>query len=132
MTHTITDEQLKKVKEVLDESFKCQIEGGRVNLIALRAVLSILNTIEKQPESAWQPIETAPRDGTEFIAIIKGVESGDMRIVSPCRYNQYGEFQFDYSEISYSWVETHWMQIDQPITPAQQAEAELIEGMHTA
>lgn len=63
----------------------------------------------------WQPIETAPRDGTEFQAWIGNWEPR-------CRFNEDGTFQI-WGRIDYdiegwdyypSAIATHWMPLPEP------------------
>ena len=80
--------------------------------------------------SEWQPIETAPKDGTEFQAWVRGSD-GAMSWWDPrCRYNEEGAFE-SYGHIDYDiygwdscpfWVPTHWM--PQPTAPSNSDQSE--------
>lgn len=64
--------------------------------------------------SQWQPIETAPTDGTHILVFAPGVE--DLRhIICSCSYHPDGGFCVD--ELRYP---THWMPL--PAPPASLAE----------
>ncbi len=59
--------------------------------------------------SDWQPIETAPRDGTKFLAYC---ENGRMRVdwVDEAQRNIYGRFWQEHGDNRY----THWMPLPAP------------------
>lgn len=72
----------------------------------------------------WRPIETAPKDGTEFQAWVVNVEHDDVEFWDPrCKYNDDGNFVI-YGRVDYDidgWdhqsflIPTHW--IPQPLPP---------------
>lgn len=78
--------------------------------------LSHLTALEQMGEQQWQPIETAPRDGTEILA----VESGSISCV---RYIQNVGWR-DYSDIGAAGIDplepTHWMPL--PCAPKPEGE----------
>jgi len=75
--------------------------------------------------SDWQPIETAPNDGSEFQAWITSGE-GTGCWESRCRFNEHGVFEtwerVDYDEEGWAshgnFIDaTHWQ--PQPLKPAE-------------
>lgn len=69
----------------------------------------------------WQPIETAPRDGTTFQAWIVNIVGAGFW-VSGCRYNDDGAFEI-YGRVDYDMYDwavyshltpTHWMPLPEP------------------
>ena len=75
-----------------------------------------------ESSSAWQPIETVPADGTEFIAWFKRDSAyGDWE--PRCRINEHGVLQIwgrvdydqeDWDDYGGSWTITHWMPTPEP------------------
>lgn len=66
----------------------------------------------------WQTMESAPRDGTEFLAVIRGCETGKIKRV-PLSYSEDG-WIFDGEELSYAWDVTRWMPLpDLPPPPKE-------------
>ena len=63
----------------------------------------------------WQPIETAPKDGTEFQAwVLSGAAGGSIGFWEPkCRYNEHGQIGFwgriDYDIDGWDYGLTHLM-----------------------
>ncbi|MFA7238959.1 MAG: hypothetical protein WC091_02530 [Sulfuricellaceae bacterium] len=76
---------------------------------------------QSKTDGGWQKIESAPRDGTEFMAVIEGCDSGNLRIISPCKYINEG-FTFDGSEISNAWTEKYWTPLPPPPLKLSKAE----------
>jgi hypothetical protein len=71
-----------------------------------------------QTAKGWRPIETAPRDGTEFQAwVTNPTVPGGGFWDSRCRFNEHGAFQ-TWARVDYDmedWdtldlIPTHWMQ----------------------
>lgn len=61
---------------------------------------------ERESSSAWQPIESAPRDGTLILCVDK---DGVMEV---CFYTGQGDFM---NHISYTYCEpTHWQPLPEP------------------
>ena len=58
----------------------------------------------------WQPIETAPRDGTLFVGYRLG-KVGPQPIVALCYGNKHGIFRDDFKDNAYA---THWTPLPQP------------------
>lgn len=124
MTHTITDEQFNELRRIA-EFYKAVAPFSGDKSSQSNKLSSILNTIEKQPEIAWMPIETAPRDGTLFLSWSEDYGQCVGSMSHGC-FDICGQEDIEYRP-------THWMPLPPPpATPAQQAEAELIEGMHKA
>jgi hypothetical protein len=101
----------KAIALVLDEAWA---EGlNEQQLSEERHTDSILKLIEaaRQSEGGWQPIETAPRDGTEVIAYSQDVRgnSGLNPFVSLCAWHP--DAGFCTCELRDA---THWM----PLPPA--------------
>jgi len=81
--------------------------------------------------SEWQPIETAPRDGSEFLAYDSRTKRQDvchMRNFSlsdvknwVCQPSQFdGEYGPDNNDFGYEWGDiTHWMPLPPPPKDAQ-------------
>lgn len=78
--------------------------------------------------SDWQPIETAPKDGTEFLAFDSRTRKMDVCEMSNiitreplwvCRPVQMdGEYGPDNSDFGYEWKDiTHWMPLPKPPSP---------------
>lgn len=70
-------------------------------------------TETRETDTAWQPIETAPRDGT----LIIGWEPGDVpRVCWPYwRTDQEGLWRYsDAFHGSYAITPTHWMPLPDP------------------
>ena len=73
--------------------------------------------------SEWQPIETAPKDGTEFQAwvVLKDRTAGGFW-EPKCRFNEHGAFEIfgrvDYDEDGWDCFlhlePTHWMPLPEP------------------
>jgi hypothetical protein len=62
----------------------------------------------------WQPIETAPKDGTKFLALMRG-GNGDIEIAFHTD-GEYGGFRVDSyapTMINEDWM-THWMPLPKP------------------
>ena len=86
-----------------------RIQRDRATLDRLLAERASLNG-----SGEWQPIETAPRDGTEFQAWV--VHMGHGYWDWQCRYNEHGAFE-SFGRIDYDmdgWevspgTPTHWM-----------------------
>ena len=61
-------------------------------------------------ETAWQPIETAPKDGTKILACVQG--GFETLIVWWEAYRDSHEWFYDND--SYTWP-THWMPLPDPL-----------------
>lgn len=60
----------------------------------------------------WQPIETAPKDGSEFIGYVATSYQGGAVVLH--WYKKYGWIDWDYDV----WEPTHWMPLPPPpVTP---------------
>lgn len=82
----------------------------------------------------WQPIETVPKDGTEFVAFIRHNVGGATRISvasAPAHLTPTSRFAWWYvkggtacpivethQDVSDCWIITHWM----PLPPAPESE----------
>lgn len=64
--------------------------------------------------SDWQPIETAPKDGTEILACTRGTK-WPPQIVWWEAYGGRGRGQWFYSPDGYSWP-THWMPLPEGLS----------------
>lgn len=66
----------------------------------------------------WQPIETAPRDGTEIITVVKGFVptigwyDGNEWLNHALLYDAVSSFLVDCDDIRYN--PTHWMPLPEP------------------
>lgn len=58
----------------------------------------------------WQPIETAPRDGTLFLVWA----DGDYSCVWQVGEVLYVDYTYDLEALTYSSVATHWMPLPAP------------------
>jgi Protein of unknown function (DUF551) len=59
--------------------------------------------------SEWQPIETAPKDGSSFLAFVP-IKNHRLMI---CRYNKHG-FILDEAHQPAPWPVSHWMPLPKP------------------
>ncbi len=60
----------------------------------------------------WQPIETAPKDGAEFLA---WGEYGDSALVFElCRWSP--EYDWPVADDGYHFIAYHWMPLPEPPT----------------
>lgn len=73
--------------------------------------------------SEWQPIETAPKDGTYILCVcmrtMEGCEKhlGHMEVDNwKDRYHGFGKFNTS------AWPATHWQPLPEPPSKAKQAE----------
>ena len=97
----------------------------RNSVLALKLANTIAAYIAAQRERAaggWQPIETAPRDGTFFLAISAGVDRRTGRPWQPAitAINTDGDFVPDdfhedyFTVCANEWHVTHWMPLPTP------------------
>lgn len=59
----------------------------------------------------WQPIETAPRNGTEILVML---ENKDMHIVYGHRYDFGNKFEWAQFDGPNNYNPTHWMPLPKP------------------
>lgn len=66
--------------------------------------------------SEWQPIETAPTDGTPILAHFGGYSFPVRWIVSPCHARLYGWHVMPWEPVSFVMVvePSHWMPLPDP------------------
>lgn len=75
--------------------------------------------------SDWQPIETAPKDGTFILAVVAGFTpavarweyhygEGSFEYLDPESLAAYEHFQA-YIDSSDPWAPTHWMPLPEPL-----------------
>lgn len=81
-----------------------------------RHLCALINAAKSYAAQQWQDISTAPRDGTEIQAIIRGCDTGNIKRV-PLSYSEDG-WLFDGSELSNAWDVIKW----QPLPPAPVSE----------
>ena len=67
----------------------------------------------------WQPIETAPRDGTAILVYRSDMGVFSAHYVSPCEFIEDGDdepgwFSTNGHDLSGNDMPTHWMPIPQP------------------
>lgn len=74
----------------------------------------------------WQPIETAPRDGTDVLFFDPNTEEGGSVMLG--RYED-GEW-FDHSRDSFNRTPTHWMPLPPPPEGARDAYTSQSEADH--
>ena len=58
----------------------------------------------------WQPIETAPKDGT----LILGYKNGEMATVEWAYCGESGDWNLVVSWDGQPWTPTHWMPLPEP------------------
>lgn len=79
-----------------------------------------VHQIEEPAPAGWQPIETAPKDGSVFDVWVADSDSGGYRVADA--YWSVGDhfFRYSYEEMSLYGVDiTHWMPIPEgPTTSA--------------
>jgi len=82
---------------------------------ALDEVLTYLAATRAEPQ--WQPIETAPKDGTEFMAWWEGEFEPKVRFDQEIeRYEFFGRIDYDQDGWSDEYIKgpSHWMAIPTP------------------
>lgn len=98
MTDTARDAAIERVRALAEGAmhphewgYRDPVEGGfvedRAPFDLADHVLRLLLTDPRQPSEGWRPIESAPRDGTEFIATVRVFSNSafshhDMHIVA--------------------------------------------------
>ena len=75
---------------------------------------------EVRKDAAWQPIETAPKDGTAILAIVSGVDSDGLAYepstvqIDGTQVHLFCDSDDDsWTELS-EWELTHWMPLPKP------------------
>lgn len=78
-------------------------------------LLESFATLKEQ--QTWQPMETAPKDGTEII----GFRDGAMVLIWYCGpAHSAGKFEWSYSDAPAYFEPTHWMPLPSPPAPPAQ------------
>ena len=63
----------------------------------------------------WQPIETAPKDGTWILVIIAGEHPDGYPYIPACaQWRDGGWFETNDTEPAEDWPLTHWMPLPAP------------------
>lgn len=97
------DEAIKYMQDLVD----CIDEEGLDRENNQRHYRALIKAVQ-QPRQEWMDISTAPRDGTELLAIVMGCDSGKLkRIVISYSIDQ-DCWLFDGSEISNAWNIIAW------------------------
>lgn len=68
---------------------------------------------EDEPSGQWLPIESAPMDGTKFLAwcVETGRQGPDIAWWQP---NTFATKVGGYFKTRYGWIPTHWMPLPEP------------------
>lgn len=115
-----TDEIVEVMKEAMQPFFRDQ-EYDAMVVAAYEAARPLIEAEERERCAKWQPIGTAPRDGSRFLAFEEGRESQ--------RYECWWQNDFGHWE---GWMDdwdsepepTHWM----PLPSAPTIAAAIREG----
>ena len=75
----------------------------------IRADIHDAKIKELEAQLEWQPIETAPKDGTRIL-----IADATTRLVRECRYEYYDWSDPVYSEWYFEATATHWMPLPKP------------------
>jgi hypothetical protein len=119
--------EVKIALELLDSIEKQAREylGARSMPIPPEAAMVLIGAYREHLRMQWQPMETAPRDGSRILAYGKLGFETDNGIGTVCWCTVYSEWQCDPNEASEYSTEacelTHWMPLPKP--PAQNENA---------
>ena len=121
-TAPVTDEKLREAVAHVKDAYgdNCWLpyedEDGAKAFSVIESALSEL--AHRRAEQTWQPIETAPKDGTKvllgrFVLNCPEGKNGRMAVdfwhtVNPHGYEGWGKFNTRY------WPATHWMPLPTP------------------
>jgi hypothetical protein len=98
------------VNSVNIETIQIDIKTVDANILYPQGFLAIVFYVEKNydpiTENKWQPIETAPKDGTEILCFVESKTKNDVRIAS----------FFGDDWVCNEWViePTHWLPVPNP------------------
>ena len=108
MTNPI--EEIKRQAE-LAETILNVSDLSCYSLTVVDAFKSLIAANELLQQQQWQPIESAPRDGTK---ILIWVEDDENYIVSWCEWKEYGQDWDWYDDNCISHKPTHFMPLPKP------------------
>ncbi len=103
-------QQIKQARDAISR----MIENGSCPESIAPHIDTILDLLDKEIDGGWQPIETAPRDGTEIL-----LTDGVSFLVASWDYydgftgGYYGAY-YEVSEHSRLNTATHWMPLPKP------------------
>ena len=127
MSDAIPDEIMKAAREIACAYFPDFAHGGlrAGRFDTTRTIQAIARALMAADEAAtkrasqWQPIETAPKDGTLLLLIVSGYEPAVGRFYQSREVWDYHDPEYlavrERAEISFGpWRPTHWMPLPAP------------------
>jgi hypothetical protein len=111
------DVMCKKCKQDASETF-----DGMCLRCTVRSLLSRVVELEEALRMEWQPMETAPMDGTEILLVIPHGGTGPGAEVLLGFHCEDDQAWFDVCEINHGpvYAPTHWMHLPEPPNAANE------------